>query len=92
MRRRAEPVTPERIERALRLVAYLVARDDEGEAYLPILDRLEEELAECHRRESPRDRALRLLSAHTPGGVRRSDERRPMLQRSTQDCGNSGAT
>lgn len=34
------PVTPERIERALRLVAYLVARDDEGEVYLPILDRL----------------------------------------------------
>jgi hypothetical protein len=57
------PVTPERIERALRLVAYLVARDDEGEVYLPILDRLEEELAQCHRRERPRDRARRLLAA-----------------------------
>lgn len=89
---KGEPVTPERIERALRLVAYLVARDDEGEVYLPILDRLEGELAECHRRERPRDRALRLLSAHTPGGVRHSGERRPMIQRPTQDCGNSGAT
>lgn len=67
MRRHAEPVTPERIERALRLVAYLVARDDEGEVYLPILDRLEEELAECRRWERPRDRALRLLSARTTG-------------------------
>lgn len=67
MKQSAEPVTPERIERALRLVAYLVARDDEGEVYLPILDRLEEELAECRRRERPRDRALRLLSARTTG-------------------------
>ncbi|MBD8909374.1 hypothetical protein MZTS_22370 [Methylorubrum zatmanii] len=65
MRRRADPVTPERIERALRLVAYLVARDDEGEVYLPILDRLEEELAECRRHERPRDRARRLLAAST---------------------------
>lgn len=71
MRHGSEPVTPERIERALRLVAYLVARDDEGEVYLPILDRLEEELAECHRRERPRDRALRLLSVSMPdGGIR----------------------
>ncbi|APX83984.1 hypothetical protein BV511_04165 [Methylorubrum extorquens] len=62
MRRGGEPVTPERIERALRLVAYLVARDEGGEVYLPILDRLEEELAESRRRERPRDRALRLLS------------------------------
>ncbi len=71
MRGSVEPVTAERVERALRLVAYLVARDDEGEAYLPILDRLEDELAECRRRERPRDRALRLLAAHTiDGGLR----------------------
>lgn len=63
MRRGDKPVTPERIERALRLVAYLVARDEGGEVYLPILDRLEEELAECRRRERPRDRARRLLSS-----------------------------
>lgn len=68
MKQSAEPVTPERIERALRLVAYLVARDDEGEVYLPILDRLEEGLAECHRRERPRDRARRLLAVHTRDG------------------------
>ena len=68
MKQSAEPVTPERIERALRLVAYLVARDDEGEIYLPILDRLEEELAECRRRERPRDRARRLLSSSMPAG------------------------
>lgn len=68
---REEAVTLERIERALRFVAYLVARDDEGEVYVPILDRLEEELAECRRRELPRDRARRLLAAHTvEGGLR----------------------
>jgi hypothetical protein len=69
---KGEPVTPERIERALRLVAYLVARDDEGEVYLPILDRLEEELSDCRRREPPRDRALRLLTAHAVEGSLRA--------------------
>lgn len=61
MRRGGEPVTPERIERALCLVAYLVARDDEGEVYLPILDRLEGELRTIRMAESPRERARRLL-------------------------------
>jgi hypothetical protein len=67
MRQTSDPVTPERLERALRFVAYLVARDDEGEMYLPILDRLEEELADCRRRERPRDRARRLLNSQTSG-------------------------
>lgn len=68
---KGEPVTTERIERALTFVAYLVARDDEGEVYLPILDRLEEELADRRRMELPRNRARRLLSAYTvDGGTR----------------------
>ncbi len=57
------PVTVDRFERALAFVAYLVARDDEGEVYLPILDRLEEELVDRRRRELPCDRARRLLGA-----------------------------
>ena len=67
-----EPVTAERIERALALVAYLVGRDDEGEVYVPILDRLEEELALARKVERPRDRARRLLAAYTADGGTRA--------------------
>lgn len=50
-----EPVTAERIERALVRCAYLVARDDEGAVYAPILDRLERELTLFRQAEQPRD-------------------------------------
>lgn len=48
------------IERALRVMAYLVVRH--GEAYAPLLDRLEAELEAERRRVSPRDRAAKILA------------------------------
>lgn len=68
---RAAPatVTAERIERALMLCAYLVARDDEGEVYAPILERLEAELGRARAAEDPRNRARRLLRAYTVPGA-----------------------
>lgn len=65
-----EPVTPARIERALALCAYLVARDEEGLKLVPIMDRLEAELARARAEEDPVFRARRLLHAYTvPGGL-----------------------
>lgn len=70
MKRRAapEPVTPARIERALRLCAYLVARDGDGLDLVPLMDRLESELARARAEEDPVYRARRLLSAYTMSG------------------------
>lgn len=66
MRRPApEPVTPARIERALALCAYLVARDEAGRAFVPIMDRLEAELLKAKRDDDPVRRARRLLDAYT---------------------------
>ena len=62
-----KPITPERIERALVLCAYIVMQDG-TDAYLPILERLEAELVEARRVGSPRQRAERLLKAYTLDG------------------------
>lgn len=59
------PITLERIERALRIVAYIVARDDGGEVYAPILDRLEAERDALRLAASPRERARRILMRDT---------------------------
>lgn len=50
------PITAERIERALRAVARIVARPG-GEAYIPIFERLERELAERQHQQSAVARA-----------------------------------
>lgn len=65
----SEPVTVVRIERALALCAYLVARDDEGLVYAPIMDRLEAELIAARAVEDPAARARRLLNAYTAPGT-----------------------
>ncbi len=57
------------LERALAVVAYIVLRH--GEAYAPLLDRLETELEEARRRTSHRDRAQRILASFKPTEVRR---------------------
>ncbi|MGF3026694.1 hypothetical protein ACQVP2_28230 [Methylobacterium aquaticum] len=61
---RPEPVTVAEIEEAIVVVALAVSRDG-TDAYLPILDRLEAELAQAKRAGSPRERAERLLRALT---------------------------
>jgi len=65
-----EPITLERIERALVTMAYIVVRH--GPAYAPILDRLEREAEEMRRQEAPVDRARRLLEAYTLDGGRKA--------------------
>lgn len=62
--RAPEPVTVARIERALALCAYLVARDEAGIVYAPIMDRLEAELIKARAAEDPVFRARRLLVAY----------------------------
>ena len=66
----SERVTIARIERALALCAYLVARDEAGIVYAPIMERLEAELMAARAAEDPVLRARRLLEAYTiPGGL-----------------------
>lgn len=48
------------LERALAIVAYVVVRH--GDAYGPLLDRVEQELNEVRRKAAHRDRAQRILS------------------------------
>lgn len=64
-----DPVTEDRIERALVLTAYIVTRH--GEVYAPLFDRLESELHAARRARAPAERARRVLEAYTvEGGVR----------------------
>jgi len=65
-----EPVTLARLERALVTAAYIVLRH--GPAYAPILERLENEVAEFKRREDPIERARRLIDAYTVDGGRKA--------------------
>ncbi|RUU00126.1 hypothetical protein EOD23_23900 [Mesorhizobium sp. USDA-HM6] len=47
-----KPVTPERIERALDHVAeIIVARGEQGEAWLPLYEYLERALEQCHAKK-----------------------------------------
>jgi hypothetical protein len=55
----SEPVTIERLERAVALVAYLVALD--GPKRVPLFERLERELGAMRQTEDAVERAKRLL-------------------------------
>ena len=49
---RAQPITPERIERALDTLANIMVRSGpEGRAYLPLFENLEQELATLRAEE-----------------------------------------
>ena len=64
-----QPFEIRHVEAAIKAVAYAVVVH--GEVYAPILDRLEAELAEMHRRRRPVDRAKAILEAYTvDGGVK----------------------
>lgn len=56
------PITVEEIEEALVYAAYLVEKY--GDAYAPILNRLDREFEAACQKESPRDRARRILDKH----------------------------
>jgi hypothetical protein len=53
----------QQIERGLQVMAYLVVRH--GETYVPLLDRLEQELEAEKHRQAPRDRAAKILASLT---------------------------
>jgi hypothetical protein len=65
-----EEVSVEHLEKALLLAAYVVLRY--GEAYAPLLERLEHEVVERRRRVAPADRARRILEAYTLEGGRKA--------------------
>lgn len=56
----AAGISTERLERALRTAARIVAGPG-GEIYVPIFERLESELADRQRRSNARDRARALV-------------------------------
>ncbi len=67
MAKSQEPVTEERLERALAYAAWVVARH--GTVYAPLFDRLERELiAYRSRHTSVEERARRLLGPQTREG------------------------
>ncbi len=72
-----EPVTLERIDRAIRIVAALI--DQTGEDFWPVLDRLEQERAALAEREA---RLAKYLRAGTRGV-----KTRPVAQRARSSGG-----
>jgi hypothetical protein len=60
-----EPVTIERIERGLAVLAYLMSRD--GPVLAPLFERLERELSMMRQTQDTMGRAKRLLESY--GGV-----------------------
>jgi hypothetical protein len=60
-------VTPERIERGLVLLAHVIAMH--GDAYVPLFDRLEQELHLCRRRQDTMSRAQEIVRNYTSGNA-----------------------
>jgi hypothetical protein len=56
-----QPVTAERLERALVALAYFIELD--GDVHLPMYEKLEAELEATKRKDSTRDRARELLKS-----------------------------
>jgi hypothetical protein len=63
----SEPVTVERLERALALCAYLVVRH--GPYLTPIFERLERELGALRAQQNAMDRAKKLLVSLATSGA-----------------------
>lgn len=68
--KQAKPITLERLRAALVTMAYIVQRH--GEVYAPLLIKLENAYEEELQRESPLDRARRILETHTLDGDRKA--------------------
>jgi hypothetical protein len=58
----SEPVTIERVERALAVLAHLVALD--GPVVIPLFERMERELAAMRAQHATVERAKRLLESY----------------------------
>ena len=63
------PVTVERLERGLVLLAHFIALD--GDVYVPLFNRLEEELQKAHRQRDTMSRARQIVENYTTlGGLK----------------------
>lgn len=60
--RESQPLTVERVERALLLIAYAMELD--GEVYVPIYEKLEQELEPLRRTRDTMERARQRLEAN----------------------------
>lgn len=58
----AKPVTVERLERGLLMLAHIIRMD--GDVYLPIFARLEQELEVARRQQDTMARALSLIDSY----------------------------
>jgi hypothetical protein len=65
-----QPVTIERLERAMVLLAYMMELD--GDVHMPAYQVLEQELMRMQHRDTVRDRARNLIAAHTLDGGRKA--------------------
>lgn len=61
-----QKVTLDRVERGLVLLAHVIALD--GEVYVPLFDRLEEELQALQRKQDTMNRARQIVENYTRGG------------------------
>ncbi len=65
-----QPVTVERVERAMVLLAYMMELD--GPVHMPAYERLEQDHQRLMNRETVRDRARKLIASHTLDGGRKA--------------------
>lgn len=70
IRAQQQPLTIERIERAMVLLAYMMELD--GPVHMPAYECLEQELKKIRDRETVRDRARKLIASHTLDGGRKA--------------------
>lgn len=75
----------ERLERAVQLIAYIVV--EHGDAYAPLLDRLEAELENARRPSAAQERARAILARQT-----RSGGLNAILPRISALCSSDGPT
>jgi len=69
-RAQQQPLTIERLERAMVLLAYMIELD--GPVHMPAYECLEQELQKQRHRETVRDRARNLIASHTLDGGRKA--------------------
>ncbi|SHN18599.1 hypothetical protein [Roseibium suaedae] len=65
-RQSSKPITIERVAAALIKLAWLIERTPEGEKFLPLFERLENELAALQDKQDTMSRVRRLAALNNP--------------------------